>query len=46
VVLGQPDIIKPVVLGPHDLLEDLAVEPVGRLAPLWRIPEVIPKTKA
>jgi hypothetical protein len=46
VVLRQPNIIKPVVLAPCDLIEDFAVEPVGRLAPLWWIAEVIPKTKA
>ena len=46
VVLGQPDIIKAVVLAPRDLIEDFAVEPVGGLAPLWRISEVVPKTKA
>jgi hypothetical protein len=46
VVLGQPDIIEPVVFAPRDLIEDLAVEPVGWLAPLRRVAEVIPKTKA
>jgi hypothetical protein len=45
VVLRQPDIIKPVVLAPRDLIEDFAVEPVGGLMPLWRIAEVIPQTK-
>jgi hypothetical protein len=33
VVLRQPNIIKPVVFAPRDLIEDVAVEPVGRLAP-------------
>jgi len=45
VVLRQPDIIEPVVLGPRDLIEDFAVEPVGGLAPLCWISEVIPQTK-
>jgi len=34
VVLRQPNIIKPVVFAPRDLIQDVAVEPVGRLAPL------------
>jgi hypothetical protein len=46
VVLRQPDIIKPVVFAPRDLIEDFAVEPVGWLPPLRRVAEVIPKTKA
>src|SRR5271169_7161726 len=46
VVLRQPDIIKPVVLAPRDLIEDFAVEPVGGLVPQCWISEVIPKTKA
>jgi hypothetical protein len=46
VVLRQPDIIEPVVFAPRDLIEDFAVEPVGWLAPLRRVAEVIPKTKA
>src|SRR6267378_473826 len=46
VVLGQPDIVKAVVLAPGDLIEDFAVQPVGGLAPLRRVAEVIPKTKA
>src|SRR6266404_7368350 len=46
VVLRQPHIVKPVILAPRDLIEDFAVEPVGRLPPLWWISEVIPKTKA
>jgi hypothetical protein len=37
VVLGQPDIIKPVVFDPRDLIKDFAVQPVGRLAPLCRL---------
>ena len=32
VVLRQPDVIKPVVLAPCDLIEDFAVETVGGLA--------------
>jgi hypothetical protein len=40
------DIIKPVVLAPRDLIEDFAVEPVGGLAPLRWIAEVILQTKA
>jgi hypothetical protein len=46
VVLGQPDVIKPVVFAPRDLIEDFAVEPVWGLAPLCRVAEVVPKTKA
>jgi hypothetical protein len=46
VVLGQPDIIKPVVFAPRDLIEDFAVEAVGWLAPLCRVAEVIPKAEA
>jgi hypothetical protein len=46
VVLGQPDIIKPVLFAPGDLMEDLAVEAVGGLVPLWRIAEVVPQAKA
>ena len=46
VVLGQPDIIEPVVFAPRDLIEDFAVQPVGGLAPLCRVAEVIPKTEA
>jgi len=46
VVLGQPNIIKAFVLGPGDLIEDFAVEPVGGLPPLRRVAEVVPKAKA
>ena len=42
VVLRQPDVVKPVVLAPRDLIDDFAVEPVGGLPPLWWISEVIP----
>src|SRR5439155_21722029 len=31
---------------PRDLIEDFAVEPIGRLAPLRRVAEVIPKAEA
>src|SRR4029077_17936712 len=46
VVLRQPDIVKPVVLGPRDLIEDFAVEPVGGLPPLCWFAKIVPKTKA
>jgi len=46
VVLGQPHIVKPIALGPRDLIEDFAVEPVGGLPPLHRVAEVVPKAKA
>src|SRR5213593_3870738 len=46
VVLGQPHVVESVVLTPDDLIEDLAIEPVGRLAPLGRISEVVPETEA
>jgi hypothetical protein len=46
VVLGQPDIVKAVVLAPADLIEDFAVQPVGGLAPLRRVAEVVPKTES
>jgi len=46
VVLGQPDIIETVVFAPRDLIEDFAVEPVGWLAPLYWVAEVIPKAEA
>jgi hypothetical protein len=45
-VLRQPNVIKPVVLAPCDLIEDFAVEPVGGLSPLLRISEVVLETKA
>src|SRR6266404_4447277 len=46
VMLGQPDIVKPVVFAPCDLIEDLAVQPVSGLAPPRRVAKVIPKTEA
>ena len=46
VVLRQPHIVKPVVLGPCDLVEDFAVEPVEGLPRVWWIAEVVPQTKA
>ena len=45
-VLRQPNVIKSVVLAPNDLIKNLSVEPVGGLAPLGRISEVVSKTKA
>jgi hypothetical protein len=45
VVLRHPYIVEAVVLAPRDLIEDFAVEPVGGLAPLGRIAEVVPQTK-
>jgi hypothetical protein len=41
-----PDIIEAVVFSPCDLVEDFAVKPVGGLAPLRWVAEVVPKTKA
>src|SRR6266851_3074496 len=46
VVLGQPDIIETVVFPPRDLIEDFAVEPIGWLAPLYWVAEVVPKAEA
>jgi hypothetical protein len=40
VMFGQPDIIKPAVFAPRDLIEDFAVEPVSGLAPLCRVAEI------
>jgi hypothetical protein len=44
-VLGQPNVIKSVVLAPSDLIKNFSVEPVRGLAPLRWISEVIPKTE-
>jgi hypothetical protein len=46
VMLGQPNVIEAVVLAPGDLVENLAVEPVGGLTPLLRVSEIIPKAEA
>jgi hypothetical protein len=46
VVLRQPHVVKAVVLAPHDLIKNLSIEPVGSLAPLGWIAEVVPQTKA
>src|SRR5215471_2588974 len=46
VVLRHPYVVEAVVLAPRDLFEDFAVEPIGGLAPLRRIAEVVPQTKA
>ena len=37
VVLRQPNIIKPVILAPRDLIEDFTVEPVRGLTRLWSV---------
>jgi hypothetical protein len=44
-MLAQPDIVEAIVLGPRYLIEDLAIEAIGRLPPLCGIAKVIPQTK-
>jgi len=44
-VLGQPNVVKPMAFAPRDLIENLAVEAIRCLPPLRRISEVIPKTE-
>jgi hypothetical protein len=46
VMLGQPNVIEAVVLASGNLIEDFAIKPVGGLAPLLRIAEIIPKGEA
>src|SRR5215831_12207619 len=46
VVLRHPYVVEAVVLAPRNLIENFTVEPVGGLAPLGRIAEVVPQTKA
>ena len=44
-VLGQPNVVKPMAFAPRDLIENLAVKAIRCLPPLRRISEVIPKTE-
>ncbi len=45
-VLREPHVLKPVLLSPHDLVENLTVELIVGPFPGWRVTEVVPQTKA